>query len=276
MHPIMPYTLLVWSWLPTWAVSALIVFGRYLLMAGGTYWVVYRWQTARTARFKIQQRSPNNQIVQNEIRHSFYTALIFGGIAAGLFVARQAGYTRQYLDIQTHSWLYFGSSVGMLVLIHDTYFYWLHRAMHQPNLYRWIHRTHHRSVNPTPMAALSFHPLEAILEFAFIPITVFVFPIHPLALGILAFWSMVWNIVGHLGYEFFPSGITRHWLGQWLNTATHHNLHHQKGRLNYGLYFNVWDRLMGTNHPTYLSTFDTIRERATQSTQTSEATMPHT
>ncbi len=36
-----------------------------------------------------------------------------------------------------------------------------------------------------------------------------------------------------------------------LNSVTHHALHHEKFRANFGLYFNVWDRLMGTNHRDY-------------------------
>ena len=29
-------------------------------------------------------------------------------------------------------------------------------------------------------------------------------------------------------------------------TTTHHDLHHQHGRSNYGLYFTFWDRLLNT------------------------------
>jgi sterol desaturase/sphingolipid hydroxylase (fatty acid hydroxylase superfamily) len=47
--------------------------------------------------------------------------------------------------------------------------------------------------------------------------------------------------------------------GRVLNSVTHHGLHHEKFRANFGLYFNVWDRLMGTNHPEYEGRF----ERAT-------------
>ncbi len=32
-------------------------------------------------------------------------------------------------------------------------------------------------------------------------------------------------------------------------------MHHQHIRMNYGLYFNFWDRLMGTNHPQYEARF---------------------
>jgi sterol desaturase/sphingolipid hydroxylase (fatty acid hydroxylase superfamily) len=64
------------------------------------------------------------------------------------------------------------------------------------------------------------------------------------------------NVLGHAGFELMPAGFARcRWLG-WLTTATHHDLHHETFRWNYGLYFTWWDRLMGTEHPGYLERFD--------------------
>lgn len=40
-----------------------------------------------------------------------------------------------------------------------------------------------------------------------------------------------------------------------LNTPTNHVMHHEKMRGNYGLYFDIWDRLMGTNHREYENRF---------------------
>ena len=39
--------------------------------------------------------------------------------------------------------------------------------------------------------------------------------------------------------------------GRILDTPTHHIMHREKVGSNYGLYFNWWDRLMGTNHADY-------------------------
>jgi sterol desaturase/sphingolipid hydroxylase (fatty acid hydroxylase superfamily) len=44
-------------------------------------------------------------------------------------------------------------------------------------------------------------------------------------------------------------------IGFFLNSPTHHGLHHEKFLGNFSLYFNVWDRLMGTNHPEYAARF---------------------
>jgi Delta7-sterol 5-desaturase len=247
--------------LPAWAIIAVFAFARYALMAGGIYLVFYIWQKARFQRQKIQTKAPQQRQVLAEIRHSFYSTLIFAVVATGIAVARQFGYTKQYLHISDYGVPYLIGSIGLLVLLHDAYFYWMHRAMHSPRLYRLLHRVHHESVNPTPLAAFSFHPLEALLEFGWILPLALVLPIHQTAFLFLSLWSMVWNIVGHLGYELFPAGFTRHWFWGWFNTSTHHNMHHQRVSSNYGLYFNIWDRLMDTNHPQYLATFDSVKAR---------------
>jgi sterol desaturase/sphingolipid hydroxylase (fatty acid hydroxylase superfamily) len=45
------------------------------------------------------------------------------------------------------------------------------------------------------------------------------------------------------------------WFG-WITGVTHHDLHHQDARWNFGLYFTWWDRWMGTEHPEYVQRFE--------------------
>ena len=68
-------------------------------------------------------------------------------------------------------------------------------------------------------------------------------------------WQISFNVLGHCGYELFPRWFVRSWLGRILNTATHHAQHHETNRANFSLYFNYWDRLLGTNHQRYEERF---------------------
>jgi len=86
-------------------------------------------------------------------------------------------------------------------------------------------------------------------------------PIHPVALGLAGLYMFIIGINAHAGYEFYPRGFTRHWLLGWINTSTHHNMHHRYVGCNYGNWFNFWDSLMGTNHPAYHDTFDAVPRR---------------
>ncbi|MDZ4287696.1 MAG: sterol desaturase family protein, partial [Prosthecobacter sp.] len=86
-------------------------------------------------------------------------------------------------------------------------------------------------------------------------------PMHPYAFGLFMIWQIVYNIAGHSGYEFHPSWIMKTPLRFLANTPTNHIMHHETLRGNYGLYFNIWDRLMGTNHANYEKRFHEVTTR---------------
>ena len=140
-------------------------------------------------------------------------------------------------------------SLFIYILWHDTYFYWSHRALHHPKLMKF-HVIHHKSHNTTPFTSFSFHPVEALVQTGFL-VLIFVIPIHIFALAAVMFWQMIFNVLGHLGFEIFPQKIHKNILGKHFNTVTHHNMHHRYINQNFGLYFNFWDRIMKTNHKEY-------------------------
>src|SRR5688572_25094374 len=54
-------------------------------------------------------------------------------------------------------WTTFGDNPTWLIcfglvipIIHEFHFYCIHRLIHVPVLYRWVHTVHHNSVNPSP------------------------------------------------------------------------------------------------------------------------------
>jgi len=145
-----------------------------------------------------------------------------------------------------------------IVIAHDAYFYWMHRALHLKALFRRAHMTHHMSRTPTPWAAYSFAPIEAAFEAAFLPLFLLIVPFHALVVLAFLIHQIIRNAIGHSGHELAWSGFTRsRWTG-WLTTTTHHDLHHSEGRHNFGLYFTWWDRMMGTEHPRYHEKFEAI------------------
>jgi len=148
-----------------------------------------------------------------------------------------------------------------MLLIHDTYFYWMHRLMHHPKLFRLFHLVHHRSNNPSPWAAYAFHPFEAVLESMIFVIFLFTIPVHSIHLMLFFIFSLVYNVYGHLGFELYPRWFSTHWLGKWINTSVSHNMHHQYFKGNYGLYFTIWDRLMHTMNKNYETTFKEVTSR---------------
>jgi sterol desaturase/sphingolipid hydroxylase (fatty acid hydroxylase superfamily) len=242
----------------TWLASTFFIFLRYLLFAGTAFLISYKAGILCFLKRKIQKRLPSSKQLQNEIAHSITSIIIFGLFAVLTVLLRTNGYTLMYFDLADYGYAYLAVSFVASIFLHDTYFYWMHRLLHWQPWFKQIHATHHRSHNPTPWASFAFHPMEAILEFAILPILVYILPMHPIVLLAWSLWMISWNVLGHLGYEIFPKEFSNSVWFKWINTSTHHNLHHSNSRGNFGLYFNFWDRWMDTNDGKYRQTFENI------------------
>jgi len=99
--------------------------------------------------------------------------------------------------------------------------------MHHPKLYAFFHKVHHKSTDPSPFTAFAFHPFEAVLEQASHFILPFIFPVH---FGLMLVWqlfSMLNNVLAHLGYELYPKNWTKIPILKFKAASTHHNMHHQ-------------------------------------------------
>jgi Delta7-sterol 5-desaturase len=225
--------------------------GRYVITAGLFSLIIWAFWRAHYASRRIQSRRPTGKDYRRDVLASLRTALIFSITGFGMYFAHWAGWLTIYEDFSVKGPLYFVASLAAMIVAQDAYFYWTHRAMHHPRLFRAFHHTHHKSKTPTPWTAYAFDVPEAIVMVAFVPLWVAIVPMHDLAIFMFVTWQIVRNVMGHAGVELYPvSGMPSRWFGWW-NTTTHHDLHHQTGRYNYGLYFSWWDRLMGTEHPDY-------------------------
>jgi len=100
------------------------------------------------------------------------------------------------------------------------------------------------------------------VQAAVLPLTSLVLPLHPFAAMLWMLYMTSMNVGGHLGFEILPRGFATHRVFRWHNTTVHHDMHHRHINCNYGLYFNIWDRLMGTNHAHYEEEFDRVTMRA--------------
>jgi sterol desaturase/sphingolipid hydroxylase (fatty acid hydroxylase superfamily) len=242
---------------------------RYLSFSIPLFLLMYVWKKREFFKFKIQQKFPENKHIIREIGYSFLSIAIFSIVGTIVFLLRKQGHTKIYSHFSDHSVAYFIFSVIAFIVIHDTYFYWTHRLMHWKKIYRYVHRVHHQSTDPTPWAAFAFHPLEALIEIGILPIMVFLIPLHHYAILVWVIYQSGMNLLGHLGFELYPSGFVSGTISKWNNTSTHHNMHHRFVNCNYGLYFNFWDRILGTNHVRYEEEFEKIKTRVKESRQPS-------
>ena len=218
----------------------LIVALRYLASSGLFAWLTARVRPGLYAGLGKQMR--------REIGWSLTSAAIYG-IPAGIVAWgwRARGWTRIYTDAGAYPWAWLLLAPLAYLLLHDAWFYWTHRWLHRPAPFRLAHAVHHASRPPTAWAAMSFHPLEALISAVVIPALVFVIPIHVAALGFVLLVMTVMGVTNHMGWDVFPAALVRSRLGGWLITASHHQRHHDLYGCNFGLYFRHWDRWCGTD-----------------------------
>ncbi len=231
-----------------WAILLMLVFNtaRYILVPLIAYLICYHSGPAWVKKFKIQAAMPGKKQMRHELLFSFSSILIFSVILFAAYLLYSNGHTTIYTDIHQYGYGYFFLTLVLMIILHDTYFYWVHRFLHTRWCFKKIHWVHHRSSNPTPLAANSFHPLEALVLGLIVFPLITIWPVHILALLLFNSIVVITNVVGHLGFEFLPSRLRTSSPGKYISSSTHHNHHHQKSNKNFGLYFTFWDTLMKT------------------------------
>lgn len=234
---------------------------RYFIFAGLPFLVFYILFPEKFTTNKIQVKLAQYKDFVREILHSVQSSFVIGGIIALFLFTPLRSYTQIYENTADFSVWWIPLSILIALVVHDTYFYWMHRTVHKPALYKSVHLLHHKSVNPSPWASYSFHIFEAVAEALVIPFILCLIPMHPIALGVFGLMSFAINVYGHLGYEVMPRWFRSSWLFEVVNTSVYHNMHHEKFVGNYGLYFRVWDRLMKTENPNYVKEYDAIQAR---------------
>ena len=213
-------------------------------------------------KIRIQETERANlHHFKHDLGFSASTFLIFAIMDVCFLYLESKGYTQIYLNINEYGYLWLGLSFFIALFIDDMFFYWSHRAMHMPRFYKFFHKVHHESTDPSPLTAFAFHPSEAIIEQLMHVMLPFLLPLN---FGVMIAWqifSMLNNVLGHLGYEIYPKGWVKFPLLQFKTASTHHNMHHQLFNGNYALYFTWWDKWMGTEFKDYEVRHQQIFER---------------
>lgn len=239
-----------------WVANFGLILGRYFLVAGGTYWLFYSLLEKSCAKGVLHRSRPLSQLIRRDVQLSVLSAAVFAVGAAFIFLGYQLGVTLLYPDLLEYGLWYLGVSFLGVLILQDTYFYFMHRAFHHPLLFKWLHRGHHYSGEPTPWTSFAFDPPEAFVQTLFLVGIVFIIPLHFITLIAVLITMTVWAVLNHLGFKLFPSSFLGHWFGKCFIGPAHHLIHHRKYRLHYGLYFTFWDKLLGTHDPDYDYEFD--------------------
>ncbi len=203
-------------------------------------------------RFKYNHKFPQDQkgkrfFLKSQAFDNMVRSLLFGvPIWSALQVFMLWTFANGYIPWMTFSsnpvWLAF--IVLIVPIIHDFHFYCIHRLIHTPVLYKWVHYVHHKSVNPSPWSSLSMHPVEHLLYFSTV-FWHFIIPSNPVIALYQLHFAGFGAVPGHVGFDkvevIGETAFDTH--------AYMHYLHHKHFNVNYGGDGLVpFDIVFGTYH----------------------------
>jgi sterol desaturase/sphingolipid hydroxylase (fatty acid hydroxylase superfamily) len=239
---------LSWVWaLWLFTVNAAGIFTLY-----GAIELFFYIKRKQETRFKFNRKFPSeqpsdvfffkSQNVDNFLR-TFTCSIPLWTLVEVLTLWAFANGWGNWVDWKAH-WLWLVVLTLLVPAIHEVHFFFIHRLIHSPFLYRHIHSVHHNSINPSPWSSLSMHPVEGFLYFSEMFWHVLI-PSNP----IVALFNMhvvgYGAVNGHIGFDKLEitdkATLDSH--------AYTHYLHHKYFEVNYGGDGLVpLDRWFGTWH----------------------------
>ena len=123
----------------------------------------------------------------------------------------------------------------LFILFTDACIYLIHRWLHLPSVYKYLHKPHHKWIVPTPFASYAFHPLDGFLQSAPYHVYPMLFPLNKYMSAALFVFVNFWTILIHDGEYLANSPV--------INGAACHTMHHLYFNYNYGQYTTLWDRI---------------------------------
>jgi sterol desaturase/sphingolipid hydroxylase (fatty acid hydroxylase superfamily) len=164
--------------------------------------------------------------------------VIFSFIIARLDAV--GGFSRLQLLSRWPLWL----QVGLFVVTHDFYIYWMHRWQHR-NRYMWrLHEAHHSPTSVDWLSGSRSHCVEILINqtVEFAPIVLL--GASPAVIPLKGAISAVWGMYIHANLNIHTGRL------QWIiNGPEMHRWHHAMGkgmRSNFSTKLAVWDWMFGT------------------------------
>ena len=148
--------------------------------------------------------------LKTEVKWSLLSSIIFSIAGTITVILWQKGYTKVYTDADLYGWWYLPASLIIFMLAHETYYYWIHRWMHIPSVYRIVHKIHHDSKIASPFTAFSFHPWEALFQAIFLPVMLMILPMHYYVIVLQLIIMTISSVINHLDIEIYPKNSRQH------------------------------------------------------------------
>src|SRR5271156_6944807 len=115
----------------TTLILTLAIAARYLLVVWAVYALVWGRKDGRVTGRRLNRDRPKAATIRHELKLSLLSSWIYALPAAVVWEAWRGGGTLIYQDGGRYGGAWLFVSGALYLLIQDTYYYWLHRLMHQ-------------------------------------------------------------------------------------------------------------------------------------------------
>jgi len=241
-----------------WLVNMVLM----IVSAGGLhlFFITYRKQGKRL-KFDPRDQGRNNRLwnFSDQVKDNMFWSLGSGvlqltGFQVIAMWAMANGYTPVITLNSNPVW--FIMALILIPIWSAFHFYWVHRLLHVPFLYKRVHSLHHRNVNIGPWSGFAMHPVEHFLYLSTLCIH-WIVASHPIHLFFHIIYQGPGAAMTHTGYEdLLIKDKRRLALGTF-----YHQLHHRYYECNYGNQEMPWDRWFGTFHDGSEEATRTTRDR---------------
>lgn len=231
--------------------SLAIVFGLYWTLGIALLLLDYTKKPNFLYCYKIQAQTSqvNSPSLRRLLKQVLVNQIVTAALTLVLILVKYEVLGVQNNTIPTLSRLVVEFTVFLIV--EEVLFYYSHRLLHHPSLYKHIHKRHHEWQTPIALTAFYCHPLEHALS-NYLPVI-----LGPLLMNSHSLVAYLWTAVvitstlsDHSGY-YFP------WM---ISSPMFHDFHHLQFTSNFGV-IGLLDWLHGTDAPFQRSKYFKLHQK---------------
>lgn len=236
--------------------------GLMLLVAGGLHLYFYTFsRQGIRLKFDTREMARKNGAFnfRNQVLDNMFWSLASGvTVWTAYEILMMWGFANGYIAVLqwTENPVWFVAVFLLVPIWYSFHFYWGHRLLHWPPLYRMAHALHHRNINIGPWSGISMHPVEHVIYFSSVLIH-WVVASHPVHILFHMQFDVLAAVTSHSGFEGLEvKDKNRVALGYFF-----HQLHHRYFECNYGTGEMPWDKWFGSFHDGTPEATAHVRER---------------
>lgn len=245
--------------------STLLSIIGFLAFALPWTWVAYK-NPESLRKYRIQGREFPVQrwFVPSLQRFAFNNLVSFMGVVLAWPLLRMSGIHAGPLP----PWYVIIGQVAFFIVLDDFLYYWMHRTLHRPWLYKHIHSVHHRITTPFALTGNYMHMVEFMLTSTLVMTGPALVGAHVVTLWVWIIFRQLEAADGHSGYDvpWNPALLVPFYKG-----PVYHDFHHRRFFGNYAGFFAYLDKLFGG---TYSKGYEDYRRAQRPEPQTQPEPQP--